>query len=92
MAAHPIGAIPESFALLALMHLHRVRLRSRTDATGVLLLPKEQDRSLRYTDEIRIGLTLLKESAQKTAFSRFHAKAGIAAEHCLAPSYGETRW
>jgi RNA polymerase sigma-70 factor (ECF subfamily) len=25
-------------------------------------------------------------------FSRFHAEAGIAAEHCLAPSYRQTRW
>jgi predicted RNA polymerase sigma factor len=25
-------------------------------------------------------------------FSRFHAEAGIAAEHCLAPSFAETRW
>ena len=25
-------------------------------------------------------------------FSRFHAEAGIAAEHCLAPSFQETRW
>lgn len=26
------------------------------------------------------------------AFSRFHAEAGIAAEHCLAPSLAATRW
>jgi len=25
-------------------------------------------------------------------FSRYHAEAGIAAEHCLAPSFSETRW
>jgi RNA polymerase sigma-70 factor (ECF subfamily) len=25
-------------------------------------------------------------------FSRFHAEAGIAAEHCFAPSFGQTRW
>ena len=25
-------------------------------------------------------------------FSRFHAEAGIAAEHCFAPSFRETRW
>ena len=24
--------------------------------------------------------------------SRYHAEAGIAAEHCLAPSYAETNW
>ena len=25
-------------------------------------------------------------------FSRYHAEAGIAAEHCLAPTFQETRW
>src|SRR5688500_10105684 len=25
-------------------------------------------------------------------FSRYHAEAGIAAEHCLAPSFAQTRW
>jgi RNA polymerase sigma-70 factor (ECF subfamily) len=25
-------------------------------------------------------------------FSRFHAEAGIAAEHCMATSYAHTRW
>ena len=25
-------------------------------------------------------------------FSRFHAEAGIAAEHCFAPSFQQTRW
>jgi RNA polymerase sigma-70 factor (ECF subfamily) len=25
-------------------------------------------------------------------FSRFHAEAGIAAEHCFAPSFEQTRW
>ncbi len=25
-------------------------------------------------------------------FSRFHAEAAIAAEHCFAPSFAETRW
>lgn len=30
-----------------------------------------------------------KESA---SFSRYHAEAGIAAEHCLAPSFAQTRW
>src|SRR5688500_13288358 len=25
-------------------------------------------------------------------FSRYHAEAGIAAEHCLAPSFRQTRW
>jgi RNA polymerase sigma-70 factor (ECF subfamily) len=34
----------------------------------------------------------LERSATGDVFSRFHAEAGIAAEHCLAPAYPETRW
>ena len=31
-------------------------------------------------------------SAQGEVFSRYHAEAGISAEHCLAPSFEATRW
>jgi RNA polymerase sigma-70 factor (ECF subfamily) len=34
----------------------------------------------------------LERSAGGDVFSRFHAEAGIAAEHCLASSFQETRW
>jgi len=78
--------------LLALMHLHLARLGSRLDGTGGLLLLEEQDRSLWNRESIRLGLEWLKRSASGDVLSRFHAEAGIAAEHCLAPSYQETRW
>ncbi len=29
---------------------------------------------------------------KRSHFSRYHAEAGIAAEHCLASSFTETRW
>lgn len=92
LAEHPVGAVPESFALLALMHLHAARLGSRVDGTGGLLLLEEQDRSLWDRDRIQLGLQWLARSADGDVFSRFHAEAGIAAEHCVAPSYRETRW
>lgn len=92
LAEHPVGAVPETFALLALMHLHVARLGSRIDAMGGLLLLEEQDRSLWDRESIRLGLDWLKRSASGDVFSRFHAEAGIAAEHCLAPSCQETRW
>ena len=34
----------------------------------------------------------LARAAEGDVFSRFHAEAGIAAEHCFAPSFAETRW
>ncbi len=92
LAEHPVGAVPESFALLALMHLHVARLGSRVNGMGGLLLLEEQDRSLWDRESIRLGLEWLKRSAGGDVFSRFHAEAGIAAEHCLAPSYQQTRW
>jgi RNA polymerase sigma factor (sigma-70 family) len=92
LAEHPVGAAPETFALLALMHLHIARLGSRVDATGGLLLLEEQDRSQWHGESTRLGLEWLQRSAGGDVFSRFHAEAGVAAEHCLATSFQHTRW
>lgn len=92
LAEHPIGATPTTFALLALMHLHSARMAARQDGSGGLLLLEEQDRSLWDQGEIQAGLSWLARAADGTVFSRYHAEAGIAAEHCLSPSISETRW
>lgn len=92
LAEHPVGAVPETFALLALMQLHAARLGARLDGTGGLLLLEEQDRSLWDRERMRIGAEWLERSAGGEVFSRFHAEAGIAAEHCFAPSFGQTKW
>jgi predicted RNA polymerase sigma factor len=42
LAEHPVGAVPESFALLAPLHLHVARLGSRVDPAGGLLLLEAQ--------------------------------------------------
>src|SRR5216117_1943285 len=92
LAEHPIGQTPETFALLALMHLHAARMPARQDGSGGLILLEEQDRDLWDRTEIQVGLAWLASSGQGDVFSRYHAEAGIAAEHCLAPSLQETRW
>lgn len=92
LADHPMGAEPPTFALLALMHLHAARLPSRQDATGGLLLLEEQDRGLWDQEHLRQGATWLARAADGDVFTRFHAQAGIAAEHCFAPSFADTRW
>src|SRR6267143_1421708 len=92
LAEHPLGQTPETFALLALMHLHAARMSARQDGAGGLVLLEEQDRDLWDREEIQVGLALLARSAHGDVFSRYHAEAGIAAEHCLAPSLQETRW
>jgi RNA polymerase sigma-70 factor (ECF subfamily) len=89
---HPAGDTPETSALLALLHLHNARVASRQDGSGGLLLLEEQDRAHWDKREIEVGLSWLARSAQGDIFSRYHAEAGIAAEHCLAPSLAETRW
>jgi len=92
LATHPVGAAPPTFALLALMHLHAARLASRKDATGGLLLLEEQDRSRWDAEHLHQGAAWLERAAHGDTFTRFHAEAGIAAEHCFAPSFADTRW
>ena len=92
LAEHPVGEVPETFALLALLHLHAARLAARLDGDGGLLLLEEQDRSLWDRDRIGVGAAWLARAASGHVFSRFHAEAGIAAEHCFAPSFEQTRW
>jgi RNA polymerase sigma factor (sigma-70 family) len=92
LAEYPLGGTPETFALMALMHLHAARMASRQDGEHDLLLLDEQDRSSWDRGEIATGLSWLARSAQGAAFTRYHAEAGIAAEHCLAPTLAQTRW
>jgi RNA polymerase sigma factor (sigma-70 family) len=92
LAEHPVGAAPQTFALLALMNLHAARLTTRLDGLGGLVLLEEQDRSLWDHERMRIGAEWLQRAASGEVFTRFHAEAGIAAEHCFAPSFAQTRW
>ena len=88
----PAGALPETDALVALMCFHAARFDARVDGMGGLLLLEEQDRSLWDRELVHRGLVHLMRSARGETPSRYHAEAGIAAEHCLAPSYAETNW
>jgi RNA polymerase sigma-70 factor (ECF subfamily) len=92
LAEHPAGQAPETFALLALLHLHTARMTGRQDSSGGLLLLEEQDRALWDQQRIQTGMEWLAKSAEGDRFSRYHAEAGIVAEHCLAPSFQATRW
>src|SRR5262245_6466196 len=88
----PVGALPDTDALVALMCLHAARFDARVDGMGGLLLLEEQDRSLWDRELVQRGLDHLTRSAPGETVSRYHAEAGVAAEHCLAPSYAETDW
>jgi RNA polymerase sigma-70 factor (ECF subfamily) len=88
----PKGALPETDALVALMCFHAARFDARVDGWGGLLLLEEQDRSLWNRELVQRGLAHLTRSARGEKLSRYHTEAGIAAEHCLAPSYAQTNW
>jgi RNA polymerase sigma-70 factor (ECF subfamily) len=88
----PAGALPETDALIALMCFHAARFDARVDGMGGLLLLEDQDRSLWNRELVQRGVDHLMQSARGDTLSRYHAEAGVAAEHCLAPSYGETNW
>ncbi|MEL6543745.1 MAG: DUF6596 domain-containing protein, partial [Myxococcota bacterium] len=92
LVQHPFGDEPESYALLALMHLNRARLPARKSVDFELMLLAEQDRSLWEQERVGEGLRWLSRSAQGDAFTRYHAEAGIAALHCLSPDLESTRW
>lgn len=87
-----VGSKPETSALLALMYLHLARINGRQDNTGMLLQLEQQDRSLWDRQQIAIGLAFLEQSTHGDTISRYHIEAGIAAEHCLALSFKQTRW
>jgi RNA polymerase sigma-70 factor (ECF subfamily) len=88
----PAGSLPETDALIALMCFHAARLEARVDGMGGLLLLEEQDRSRWDGELVQRGLAHLQRSARGETLSRYHVEAGIAAEHCLAPSYAVTNW
>jgi RNA polymerase sigma-70 factor (ECF subfamily) len=92
LAAHPIGSVPETDALLALMYLHASRFDARVDGVGAILLLREQDRSRWDQSLIQEGVSYLRRSARGERVSRYHVEAAIAAEHCLAPTYEATPW
>lgn len=92
LAQHPVGAEPETFALLASLHLHAARLPARRDASGGLLLLEEQDRDAWDRAHLEAGASWLQRAGQGERFTRFHVEAAIAAHHCFAPSFAQTPW
>jgi RNA polymerase sigma factor (sigma-70 family) len=89
---HPLGAIPASYALSALMCLNKARLPARLDASGKLNSLFDQDRSLWDPKLVGEGLQLLDLSAKGSKLSEYHLEAAIAAAHATAPSLQATNW
>ncbi len=92
LATHPAGDHPSTWALLSLMHLHTARLGGRIDSEGRLIPLERQDRSLWDRSRIQQGIVCFQRAADGDVFSRYHGEAAVLIEHCLAPSFEETRW
>lgn len=92
LAQHPIGNVPKTHALLALMLLNSARNDARVDSAGNLLRLQDQDRSLWDQGRMSRGMAHLAHSASGDEITRYHLEAGIAACHCAAPVYDSTDW
>jgi RNA polymerase sigma-70 factor (ECF subfamily) len=92
LAEHPVGEVPETFALLALFHLHAARLAARLDGDGGLLLLDEQDRSLWDRDRIGEGLAKLERAVRLRRPGEYQLQAAITALQIQAPDADSTDW
>src|SRR5262245_17113395 len=92
LAAHPAGDVPAVHALLALMCFHAARFDARVALDGAIVLLEEQDRSAWNWGDVREGMAWLARSAAGDELTRYHVEAGIAWEHCRAPTFADTDW
>jgi RNA polymerase sigma factor (sigma-70 family) len=92
LSEHSQTSQPEVFALMALICFHAARTESRVDGAGNIVLLENQDRSLWNHALIERGVAYLAKSAAGNTASRFHIEAGIAYQHCIAPSAEKTDW
>jgi RNA polymerase sigma factor (sigma-70 family) len=86
------GGRPQAHALMALMCFHFSRVAGRIDSAGIYLPLAQQDRTVWDRALMERGLAHLNHSARGTELSALHLEAGIACQHCLAPSLAETDW
>ena len=92
LADHPVGDVPAVHALLALMCFHAARFDARVGLDGAIVLFEEQDRSTWNWYDVREGMEWLARSAAGDELTRYHVEAGIAWEHCRAPTFADTDW
>jgi RNA polymerase sigma factor (sigma-70 family) len=86
------GAWPQAHALMAVMCFHFARVPGRIDSEGIYLPLAQQDRTVWDRSLIERGLSHLSRSARGPELSALHLEAGIACQHCLAPSVEATDW
>ena len=89
---YPLGAMPTTYALAALMHLHAARLPARMDALGNLSSMFDQDRCRWDSSLVAKGQRFLDLSATGPDLTEYHVEAAIAWVHATATSTEETDW
>jgi RNA polymerase sigma-70 factor (ECF subfamily) len=92
LLGHPLGAIPTTYALAALMSLDAARLPGRLDASGNLQTLFDQDRSRWDQQLLGQGMKLLELSATGPELTEYHVEAAIASAHARAASIEDTDW
>lgn len=89
---NPLTCQSEVAALLALMCFHAARVPARVDAEGNIQLLQTQNRSLWNRELIKVGFEYIDKAIDSQELSFYHIEAGIAYEHCVAPTYEQTNW
>jgi RNA polymerase sigma factor (sigma-70 family) len=89
---HPLGAVPATYALCALMCLNAARLPARVDDSGNLTSLFDQDRSLWDQFLVREGLKFMELSAAGPELTEYHVEAAIASVHSTASRSDDTNW
>jgi len=92
LADHPVGNVPAVHALLALMCFHAARFDARVALDGGIVLFEQQDRAAWKWSDVREGMDWLARSTAGDEVTRYHLEAGIAWEHCRAPTFADTDW
>ena len=92
LAQNSLGDTSSTWALLALMHFHAMRLPARLDNNSRFIPLRKQDRSLWDRHHRRLGFTCMQEAIRDSQFSRFHGEAAVQIEHAMATSVETTRW
>src|SRR5215831_3297415 len=83
---------PEVLGLLALIRLHQARAGARFDASGRLVLLRDQDRDRWDRTEIAAAADLVVRASRTRRPGPYQIQAAIVACHAEAPSWEQTDW
>ncbi len=82
----------EAWGLAALLTIQHARAAARFDASGGLVLLRDQDRSRWDRAALEVGEAHLERAAALHSPGRYQLQAAIAACHASSPSWEETDW